>query len=171
MARLNDLERVFSSRWSEILQRVDEAVLLLDSERTIRYLNDPARTLLGYSEDQAVGRRCKLTTKGIDCENSCPLTFALEGDLETVEDFATVYRTSDGRAVPLTITVLPLRSDDGSFLGAVEILRKREPEPGFLLAGTSPPVRALKSRLVRHARAGRHVVLVGERLITSYREI
>jgi PAS domain S-box-containing protein len=161
--RQSDLERVFREKWSEILQRVGDAVLVLDHERILRYVNTPARRLLGYSEDQAVGNRCRLTTKGIDCENACPLTFALDSDLDRVDDFATVYRTKDGRAVPLTVTVIPLRDDQGEFLGAVEILRPNAPEPGFFLVGSSPAIRALKSRLVRHCRAGDHLVLVGER--------
>lgn len=162
MNRQSDLERVFATNWSEILHRVGDAVLVLDHQRILRYVNTPARRLLGYSEDQAVGNRCRFTTKGIDCENACPLTFALESNIESVDDFDTVYRTKDGRAIPLTVTVIPLRDDSGEFLGAVEILRPKEPEPGFFLVGSSPAIRALKSRLVRHGREGSHLVLHGE---------
>lgn len=163
MNRHSDLDRVVREKWSEILQRVGDAVLVLDNQRILRYVNAPARRLLGYTEDQVVGNRCRLTTKGVDCENACPLTFALENDIEKVEDFATVYRTKDGRSVPLAVTVIPLRSDEGEFLGAVEILQPKMPETGFFLAGASPAIRALKSRLVRHGRSGCHLVVVGER--------
>jgi len=147
----------------DILQRVDDAVLVLDSERNLRFVNTLARRLLGYTEDQTIGGRCRLTTKGVDCENACPLTFALESDIERIDDFATVYRTSEGRAVSLTVTVIPLRDDEGAFLGAVEILRPRNPDPGFFLAGSSPAVRALKTKLVRRSRSRNHLILVGER--------
>lgn len=146
-----------------MLQHVDDAVLVLDRERILRFVNSPARRLLGYEEDQAIGGRCRLTTKGVDCENACPLTFALESDIEQVENFATVYRTKDGRAVPLSVTVIPLRDDNGRFVGAVEILRPRDPDPGFYLAGTSLAARSLKSKLLRHGRNRDHLVLVGER--------
>ncbi len=154
---------MLDTQWSEVLQRVDDAVLVLDDQRILRFVNAPARRLLGYEENQVVGSRCKLTTRGVDCENNCPLTFALESKIDRVDDFTTVYRTKDGRAVPLTVTVIPLRDDGGRFLGAVEILRPRELEPGFFLAGSSPAVRALKSRLIRHSRAHGHLVLVGAR--------
>lgn len=154
---------MLDTQWSEVLQRVDDAVLVLDDQRILRFVNAPARRLLGYEENQVVGSRCKLTTRGVDCENNCPLTFALENQIERVDDFTTVYRTKDGRAVPLTVTVIPLRDDDGRFLGAVEILRPRDLDPGFFLAGSSPAVRALKSRLIRHSRAQGHLVLVGAR--------
>jgi len=138
-------------------------VLVLDRERILRFVNSPARRLLGYEEDQAIGGRCRLTTKGVDCENACPLTFALEGDIEQVENFATVYRTKDGQAVPLSVTVIPLRDEDGRFQGAVEILRRRDPDPGFYLAGSSLAARSLKAKLIRHGRARSHLVLIGER--------
>ncbi len=101
MNRENDLEKVLAARWSEVLHRVNDAVLVLDDQRTLRFVNAPARRLLGYAEDQVIGGRCRLTTKGVDCENACPLTFALESDMDRVDNFATVYRTKDGRAVPL----------------------------------------------------------------------
>ena len=154
---------VLAARWSEVLQRVNDAVLVLDHQRVLRFVNTPARRLLGYAEDQVIGGRCRLTTKGVDCENACPLTFALEKDIDRVDNFATVYRTKDGRDVSLTITVIPLRDDDGSFLGAVEILRPRDPDPGFFLAGSSLAVAALKTRLMRYGRGHGHLVLVGER--------
>ena len=163
MNRQHDLETVLAARWLEVLQRVDDAVLVLDDQRILRFVNTPARRLLGYDEDQPIGGRCRLTTKGVDCENACPLTFALDSDIERVDDFATVYRTSDGRAVPLNVTVIPLRDDEGAFLGAVEILRPRDPDPGFYLAGSSLAARSLKSKLIRHGRTRGHLVLIGER--------
>lgn len=163
MNRQHDFERILAQRWSDVLQRVDDAVLVLDDQRILRFVNTPARRLLGYEENQAVGGRCRLTTKGVDCENACPLTFALESNIERVDDFNTVYRTKDGRAVPLKVTVIPLRDDDGAFFGAVEILRPRDPEPGFFLAGSSPAARSLKTRLLRQGQSRGHLILVGER--------
>jgi len=154
---------MLDTQWSEVLQRVDDAVLVIDDQRILRFVNAPARRLLGYEENQVVGSRCKLTTRGVDCETNCPLTFALENEIKRVDDFTTVYRTKDGRAVPLTVTVIPLHSDGGRFLGAVEILRPRDLEPGFFLTGSSPAVRALKSQLVRTVRTQGHLVLVGDR--------
>lgn len=154
---------MLATQWSEVLQRVNDAVLVLDHQRVLRFVNAPARRLLGYTEDQVIGGRCRLTTKGVDCENACPLTFALEKNIERVDDFATIYRTKDGREVSLTITVIPLKDDKGDFLGAVEILRPRDPDPGFFLAGSSLAITALKTRLIRHGRGHDHLVLVGER--------
>jgi PAS domain S-box-containing protein len=159
----NELDRVLGASWSMVLQQVDDAVLVLDRQRTLRFVNDPARRLLGYEKDQVIGGRCRLTTRGVDCENACPLTFALEGDIDRIEGFSTVYRAKDGRAVPLEVTVIPLRDEGGEFVGAVEILHPAASDPGFFLSGSSPSITGLKTKLARHGRARDHLVLVGDR--------
>lgn len=150
--------------WFEVLERLDEAVIVLDHSRSLRLVNDAARRLLGYDSGEAVGGRCRLTTRGVDCENACPLTFALEMELEGVEDFATVYRTGDDRAIPLKVTVIPLRTEKGEFKGAVEILRPAEPNAGFYLAGSSEIADEFRRRMADAARSRADLRLVGERL-------
>ncbi len=162
MNRETELEQVLAGRWQDVLTRVEEAVLVLDHERVLRFVNGAARRLLGYEENDSIGGRCRSTTDGLDCRDACPLTYALERSLDCVDDFAAVYRSQDGRPVPLRVTVIPLRDDDGAFRGAVEILRPREPDPGFYLVGSSPAARALRTRLAQHARSREHLVLVGD---------
>jgi PAS domain S-box-containing protein len=155
-------EDLIGGAWAEVLDQLGEAVIVLDHERTLRHVNDAARRLLGYEHGQRIGGRCKLTTRGVDCENACPLTFALEMGLGRVEDFATVYQTVDGRSVALRITVVPLTDEGGEFRGAVEILRPTEPKPGFFLAGSSAATDALRERVAALARERADVCLQGE---------
>ena len=155
-------EDFIGEAWIDVLDRLSEAVIVLDHQRTLRHVNDAARRLLGYEHGQKIGGRCRFTTRGVDCENACPLTFALDNDLERVEDFATVYHTSDGRALPLRITVIRLADRSGAFRGAVEILRPTGPTPGFFLAGPSARAEALRERVGDLARIRADVCLVGE---------
>jgi DNA-binding protein Fis len=157
-----DLHQLLGAASPSVFQHLEEAVLVLDSERTLRFANDRARRLLGYPDGEPVGGRCRLTTRGLDCEVACPLTYALEGELGHVEDFTTVYHSQDGTPIPLRVTVIPIRRSDGSFLGAVEILRPTEPDPGFVLAGRSDRSVQLRRRLSELALSGCHLVLVGE---------
>ena len=155
-------EDLFGGAWIEVLDQLGEAVIVLDDQRTLRHVNDAARRLLGYEQGHEIGGRCKLTTRGVDCENACPLTFALENDIERVENFATVYHTVDGRALPLNITVIPLSDEEGGFQGAVEILRPTEPNPGFFMAGSSVAADALRERVAALARTRADICLVAE---------
>ena len=148
--------------WKQFLDQLDDAVIVIDQRRVLQHVNDAARRLLGYELGQTVGGRCKLTTRGVDCENACPLTFALEAGLERVEDFATVYQTKDGRSVRLRVTVVPLTDDDGSFHGAVEILRPSDPEPGFYMSGCTEAADGMRQRAHELARNRADVLVVGE---------
>lgn len=145
-----------------MLAHLDEGVLVLAPDRSIAFANPKARRLLGYGEGEPIGGRCRGTTKGVDCEQACPLTFALERGAQVVRDFDTTYHRSDGHPVPLRITIVPLRDDDGEFAGAVEILRARQPDPGFVLRGQSERVVAVRSRLEQLARTRDPVVLLGD---------
>ena len=148
--------------WLQVFQHLEDGVLVLDHDRTLTFVNRRARLLLGYGEDQEVGGRCRLTTRGLDCENACPLTFALADDLTKVEHFSTVYLSRDGAPVPLDVTVIPLLEDGGGFAGAVEILRPADPDPGFLLAGRSEFSIDLRARLRRLAATADHILLLGD---------
>jgi PAS domain S-box-containing protein len=148
--------------WPEVLDHLGDAVIVLDGQRNLRHVNHAARRLLGYETGGGIGGRCKLTTRGVDCDNACPLTFALDHDLDQVEGFSTVYKTVDGHAVPLRITVIPISDEEGGFQGAIEILRPTEPDPGFFMTGSSPSAHALRERVTALARSRTDVCLVGE---------
>ena len=155
-------EDLIGGAWVEVLDQLGEAIIVLDRERTLRHVNDAARRLLGYEHGQRLGGRCKLTTRGVDCDNACPLTFALETGLDRVEDFATIYHTVDGRALALRITVIPLIDENSEFRGAVEILRPTDPNPGFFLAGSSAAADVFRTRVAALAREKSDICLVGE---------
>lgn len=162
MTRPTEFDAALGEAWTTVLENISEAVLVLDSQRNLRFVNGRARRLLGYEDGQPLGSRCRLTTRGVDCENACPLSFALESSLDRVEDFVTVYTARDGRPLPLNVTVVPVRGPDGGFQGAVEILRPRDPDPGFLLAGRGELVEGLRRRVADIARSRAHVLLAGD---------
>ena len=159
---MTDTAELLRSAWPVLLERLDNAVIIMDRDRTLRFVNERARRLLGYETGDVLGGRCRLTTRGMDCEGACPLTFALERGLVSVDDFSTVYRTREGEPISLSVTVIPLRDDRGEMCGAVEILRPTEPDHGFYLAGDSLLVHGLRRRVAELARDRTHVAIVGE---------
>jgi PAS domain S-box-containing protein len=155
-------EDIVGAKWHVLLQHLDDAVLVLDHDRSIVFVNSRARSLLGYSLGDEIRGRCRLTTQGTDCNEACPLTYALNNGLEVVEGFATMYRRRDGQPVSVEVTVIPCSDGHGGFSGAVEILKPTSPQPGFFLAGQSPLACQLRQRVIELARSDRHVLLVGE---------
>ena len=78
------------------------------------------------------------------------------------EDFSAVYMTRSGSPLPLLVTVIPLKDARGELTGSVEILLRRQPDPGFFLAGSSPVAIELRQRLTDLARGGARMVIIGE---------
>ncbi len=158
------LDRLLGTAWREVFEHLDDAILVLDEERNIQLMNRRARELLGYDGVDDIGGRCRATTRGHDCNEACPLTYTLKtGRRDAVTDFAAVYRRSDGRAVRLDVTIVPLCDADETFRGAIEILRPAAPDCGFYLAGASETAVALRRRLLELASSPHHLVLRGER--------
>jgi len=149
--------------WETVLEHLTDAVLVIDRDRNLRFVNHRARHLLGYGPDEPLSGRCRAFTRGLDCEATCPVSFALQHGIDVVEDFESLYRTRDGEAVPVRVTVVPLLDADGSLLGHVEILRPSELSSSFILAGTSPSVVELRRQVAEAVRSGRNLVVVGER--------
>jgi PAS domain S-box-containing protein len=162
-----DIQHIVGEAWPLLLDNVDVAMLVMDRDRRLRYVNDRARALLGVDSGAALGQRCRLMTRGLDCSDACPLTYAIDRGLQIVEDFAAVYQRADGRPVSVRVTVLPLRDHNGDLTGHVEILRSSEPDPGFYLAGESSRARRLRRRVVELAASDAPLWLVGEAVATA----
>ncbi len=145
-----------------LMERLDQAVLLLDADRTLRYMSPAARELLGYDEGELTGGRCRMATRGTDCQDACPLSCALQSGTDLVPEFAAVYHTKDGRPVPVHVTIVVLRDERGQMQGAVEILSRREPELGFFAQGTTPAAARLREEVRTLASVNDTVIIVGE---------
>jgi diguanylate cyclase (GGDEF)-like protein/PAS domain S-box-containing protein len=109
-----------------LLDHVSDGVYIVDLDRRILYWNEGAFRQTGYEAAEVVGRRCPedglchVDTAGHRiCLDKCPMTASLhDGGSHEVEIF---LRHKQGRRVPVTARVQPLRSADGSIIGAIQI--------------------------------------------------
>lgn len=145
-----------------LVDRLDAAVMVLDADRIVRYLSPAAQRMLEYDAGEVVGRRCRLSTRGQDCEDACPLTAALESGEDRVTGFPAVYHTPEGRPVPLRVTAFVVRDARGGLRAAVEILEPAHEDGGFYLQGPSEVAARLRGRVAELAAGSDHVAVVGE---------
>ncbi len=147
---------------TDLLELIDEGVIIMDARRRLRHVNRRARQLLGFSEDEPIEGRCRHTTRGVDCETACPLSYALSTGQRSVQGFRTAYRRKDQSLVSLSVSVVVVYDTDGGFAGAVEILKPAEPDPGATCAGPSATAQRLRQQLTELARHETVVTVVGE---------
>ena len=146
----------------DFLELLDEGVIVMDERRQLRYLNGRARELLGFAADDDVTGRCRHTTRGIDCEASCPLSYAISTGRQWITGFRTAYRRKDDSLVALSVSVIVLSDESGNFAGAIELLKPSEPDPGVTCAGPSVLAQRLRQQLVELAAQDDVVSVVGE---------
>ncbi len=105
----------------DILDTLSEGVVVVSHpERSIQFLNQAARELLGYEEGDNLSGRCKEITKGSLCETACPLTAAISHGKD-VRNVPTVYQTAKGGVLRCRTHIHLLRDEDGEVCAGVEI--------------------------------------------------
>jgi diguanylate cyclase (GGDEF)-like protein/PAS domain S-box-containing protein len=112
--------------YKELLDHMSEGVYFVDRERRILYWNEGASRLTGYTSEELVGRCCQddilchVDCGGINlCKEGCPLTACVADGCYHEANVFLMHK--QGRRVPVSIRVQPIRAADGSIIGAVEI--------------------------------------------------
>jgi len=112
--------------YRELLDHMSDGVYFVDRERRIQYWNEGAYRLTGYRAEELVGKSCQddilchVDTAGrVLRRDECPLTASIaDGDPHEARVF---LRHKEGRRVPVSVRVQPVRGADGSIVGAIEI--------------------------------------------------
>jgi diguanylate cyclase (GGDEF)-like protein/PAS domain S-box-containing protein len=112
--------------YRELLDHIGDGVYFVDRERRIQYWNEGACRLTGYKAEEMLGKSCQddllchvdQTGKRL-CHNGCPLAASMcDGKPHEASIF---LRHKQGRRVPVSTRVQPMRGADGSIIGAIEI--------------------------------------------------
>ncbi len=116
-----------------LLDNIGDGVYFVDRERRILYWNEGATRLTGYKAEELLGKCCQddilchvdHTGKRL-CHDDCPLTATIS---DGVFHEANVFlRHKQGRRVPVSVRVQPLRAADGSIIGGIEIFSDNSAE-------------------------------------------
>ena len=112
--------------YKRLLDQLHDAVYFVDNDRTILYWNEAAERLTGFPRDEVVGRRCfdglldhsdRFGT--CLCHRECPLAQAMRVDRPAHDRL--FLRHKDGRRISVDVRIMPVRKDDGTIIGGVEI--------------------------------------------------
>jgi len=109
-----------------LIENMHDGVYFTDLNRKITYWNQSARQITGFSEGEAVGRRCAdnllihIDDQGNSlCQRMCPLAKTLkDGKTRDAEIF---LHHKQGHRVPVMVRVTPLHDNDGKIIGAAEL--------------------------------------------------
>jgi PAS domain S-box-containing protein len=110
------------ARLAAIVESSDDAIIGKDLEGTILSWNAGAQRLYGYPPEEVIGKSIAIlqSTETLD-ETSRFLERVRKG--EPVHHFETTRRTRDGRVVPVSLTISPVRDASGTIVGVSTIGR------------------------------------------------
>jgi diguanylate cyclase (GGDEF)-like protein/PAS domain S-box-containing protein len=122
------LELVPPGLHKRLLDQLHDAVYFVDTERRILYWNEAAERLTGYSRDEMLGRSCfdglldHVDRTGCQlCHRDCPLVHSMAHGRPVSERL--FLRHKDGRRISVEVRIMPVRDDEGSVIGGVEVFR------------------------------------------------
>ena len=121
-----DLERL-----KQVLDYLNDGVYLTDLDRCILLWNRRAEEITGWKAEQVVGTRCRDgILEHVDghghrlCSSDlCPLLRAMHTDSPSREPVLVYARKADGRRLPVSTSVAPLRDETGRVVGGIEVFR------------------------------------------------
>jgi PAS domain S-box-containing protein len=105
-----------------VVEYSNDAIVGSTLEGVITTWNPAAERMYGYSSAEIIGKSGSiLTTEDGACEFFANLASVRDG--KAVEHLETLRRRMDGRLVPVSVTVAPIRDEDGVIVGASAVHR------------------------------------------------
>jgi len=105
-----------------IIASTDDTIISKTTKGMITSWNPAAERLFGYLEKEAIGQHISLI---IPEDRLAEETFIISQILkgEKVDHFETVRRKKDGKLVPISLTISPIKDQSGRIIGASKIAR------------------------------------------------
>jgi PAS domain S-box-containing protein len=111
-----------SRRLAAIVQSSDDAIISKDLEGTITSWNKGAELIFGYTVEEALGQPIVLLIPPERRDEEFDILRRLRQG-ERIEHYETVRQRKDGSLVEISLTISPLRNDQGQIIGASKIAR------------------------------------------------
>jgi PAS domain S-box-containing protein len=107
---------------ASIVESSDDAIIGKDVNGVITSWNQGAERIFGYTDVEAVGRPVAMLAPP-DRADEMPGILQRIRRGERVDHFDTLRRAKDGRLIPISLTVSPIKNEDGRIIGASKIAR------------------------------------------------
>ena len=107
---------------ASIIESSDDAIVSKALDGTIQSWNAAAERLFGYTAEQAVGRHISLVIPPDRLAEEDHIVRSLKAG-QRIDHFETERMRSDGRRILVSLTISPIKDEDGRVVGASKIVR------------------------------------------------
>ncbi|NOZ84748.1 MAG: PAS domain S-box protein [Deltaproteobacteria bacterium] len=115
---LKDILEQIPELWKEMLETMDEALFLVDTERNVVYINRGAEKLTGFDRNELVGKYCLEGIKCPSCLEDCKLF-----KLGKIHDAELEIKTKSGETRTVRKNAVVLKNYKGAIIGGIETFR------------------------------------------------
>ena len=164
---------VSSALLSAIIDSSDDAIISKNLDGVIMSWNNSAQRLFGYTADEAIGRTVAELLIPDDRQDEEPNILARLRRGERVDHFETKRRRKDGQLLDISLTISPVRDENGNIIGASKIARDvttRVRHEQALLAAHEGLKRA-NADLQQFAYSASHDLQEPLRMVATYSEL
>lgn len=120
--RARDASQIALLRLVAIVESSDDAIISKDLNGIINSWNKGAERILGYSADEIVGKPITTLIPPDRLDEEREILARIRRG-EPVEHFETVRRRRDGQRISVSLTISPIKNEQGQVIGASKILR------------------------------------------------
>src|SRR4051812_21942946 len=107
-----------SSLSQTLIQNLPDAVLVVDSEEKIIVWNPGAHNVFGYTEQEALGRKCSSLLPSENPQQQRP---PFRPEMTRHYQFCTRHR--DGQALTVAVVQTPYHDSEGNLLGQIKVAK------------------------------------------------
>src|SRR4030095_7709115 len=112
-----------AAQWlSAIIESADDAIITKTLEGIITSWNSGAERIFGYSADEVIGKSITILIPPRHSNEEPEILARLKAG-ERIDDYESVRVGKDGRPVEISLTVSPIKTGDGTIIGASKIAR------------------------------------------------
>jgi PAS domain S-box-containing protein len=121
---VEDLQSPELSRYwlAAIIESADDAIISKTLKGVITSWNKGAERIFGYTAEETIGNPVTMLMPE-DHVNEEPAILARLRKGERIEHYETIRRRKDGTLIDISLTVSPIRGEDGRIIGASKIAR------------------------------------------------
>ncbi len=118
----HERDQEFAAQLRDIVESSDDAIISKDMDGIIQSWNHGAERLFGYSNGETLGQPISLVVPEDRRHEEAGILARIAGGLP-VKHFETVRQHKDGRLIHVSLTISPVRDNNGRIVGASHIAR------------------------------------------------
>jgi len=122
MREPDDVAQLAAAHLAAIIASADDAIASKTLDGVITSWNAAAERMFGYTADEAIGQSITIVIPPERLHEETDIIARLRRG-ETIGHFETERRRKDGRLIPVSLTISPIRAEDGRIVGASKIVR------------------------------------------------